>query len=156
LQIALRSRHGDLFGVGRGSVLCPDLPIVLRNKQHLDDLSCDLTSFAVEPIVATSQWLKHLPRIPLIGAGVDMAWHLVMIRRLANSPPKHLDPARISSAFRADYNVGGIGAVLRMWFWVCAPLSSSRLTWVVLIISFFCCAAAVEYSISGSGAIENR
>ncbi|OCH86724.1 hypothetical protein OBBRIDRAFT_210293 [Obba rivulosa] len=47
----------------------------------------------------------------LVGAGANMAWHIVMMRRVA-------------AGREVDYSVGGLGAVVRMWLWT-APASET-------------------------------
>ncbi|TFK32011.1 hypothetical protein BDQ12DRAFT_692598 [Crucibulum laeve] len=126
LHSALASRHADLLGIGRGSVLCPDLPTVLKEREdHEDRDQWEDVSFAPEPDLGSSAFLQYwpltwfwagVPNIGLIGAGVGMAWYVVMIRKLA------LDGlGRTRESYKADYNIGGLGAVLSMWAWICSP-----------------------------------
>lgn len=55
----------------------------------------------------------ELPK--LVGAGTDMAWHIVMMRRIARGQG-------------VDFSVGGLAAVLRMWLWV-APWQEEDSLW---------------------------
>ena len=113
--------HADILGIGRGSVLRPDLPRVLSS--YLDQPSGaggpvshqlyesiipslpDL-SYPNTPIInALSRIFTSLGIFPLpklIGAGLGMAWYVVMMRRLARGR-------------RADYKMGGIQAMVAMW-----------------------------------------
>jgi hypothetical protein len=106
LYSALASQHSHLLGIGRGSVLCPDLPTILRDKG-----SNDHEPFAPEPSLSKnkSQFWTWLPKVKLIGAGLGMAWYIVGIRRLALLPSDE----RISFD-----DIGGVEAVLRMWLWI--------------------------------------
>jgi hypothetical protein len=106
LHTAMISRHAHLLGIGRGSVVCPDLPIVLASRQP-----DDITPFAPEPDLSRSshRFWKWLPRVKLIGAGVGMAWHVVAMRALAVGG---------RPALEAHYSMGGVEVVLRMFLWV--------------------------------------
>ncbi|KAF5320851.1 hypothetical protein D9619_000268 [Psilocybe cf. subviscida] len=113
LHSALEQRHADLLGIGRGSVLCPDLPVVLRSRSHKQDDA----PFSAEPDFSTPNILRQppfswlwslIPKIELIGAGIGMAWFVVRIR--AMSDPRF----KIGSETN---NIGGIEAVARMWAW---------------------------------------
>ncbi|OCH85726.1 FMN-linked oxidoreductase [Obba rivulosa] len=141
LVSALRQQHAHLLGVGRLSVLCPDLPARLhsalsKNKNGsapaaLADLieEPDLGVGRPPPPGSLSRSLRYrleralvsaffalwsllpveLPK--LVGAGANMAWHIVMMRRVA-------------AGREVDYSVGGLGAVVRMWLWT-APASET-------------------------------
>ncbi|RDB27844.1 NADPH dehydrogenase [Hypsizygus marmoreus] len=106
LSTALASRHAHLLGIGRQSVLCPTLPSVLPSLLA----SSPSKAFRREPDLDMSAWVwGWVPRIPLVGAGVNMAWYVVMMRRLAMGDGVDSEP---------DYGVGPVGAVLLMWIWV--------------------------------------
>ncbi|OBZ70792.1 hypothetical protein A0H81_09243 [Grifola frondosa] len=81
----------DVSGLGK------PLPEPLLSWRMLERviLSVLLYIWSVVPV--------EFPR--LIGAGTNMAWHTVMLRNVAVNT-------------EADYTVGGLGAVLRFWFWV--------------------------------------
>ncbi len=104
LHGALRARHAHLFGIGRGSVLRPDLPSALRARAPEDS-----APFMREPDLDAGWWFNFLPRSPLIGAGVGMAWYVVCIRRIAANGPQ---------AVERHMAMGGIEAVLRMFLWI--------------------------------------
>ena len=125
MHAALQHAHADILGVGRGSVLCPDLPRRLAAylaacpsealskttetlKVELDVmfppqpvLDYPLTPF-VNVVAKLFTALGMLPLPKLIGAGVGMAWYVVMMRRLAQG-------------MDADLHVGGLRAVFGMW-----------------------------------------
>ncbi|KAF8162865.1 hypothetical protein B0H34DRAFT_298148 [Crassisporium funariophilum] len=120
LRSAIVSRHADLLGIGRGSVLCPDLPSVLR-KRNGNPAQWDDVPFQQEPDLNMPLILDYwpvswawgrVPKIKLIGAGVSMAWYVVAIRHLANT-----------AVDGAAYNVvtetgrGALGSLLQMWAW---------------------------------------
>jgi hypothetical protein len=105
VESALGYGHADLLGLARSAVLCPDLP------KRLTNASTSSVPFASYPNLAyrSSHMLSRvlhatgvLPLPKLIGAGVGMAWYVVMMRRLAQG----LAP---------DHSVGGAGAVVQMW-----------------------------------------
>jgi hypothetical protein len=101
LYSALRSRHAHLLGIGRGSVLCPDLPQILRSRWSDDEMP-----FGSEfPDMDDRNWI-WLPKIKLVGAGAKMAWYVVVMRGLAMRERK------------TYLRMGGFEAVLRMFLWV--------------------------------------
>lgn len=115
---ALSSRHAQLLGIGRGSVLRPDLPELLKTKGN-DQSLWDDAPFQQEPDLRNPHFLGYwpfswfwgfVPNIALVGAGVNMAWYVVAIRGMA---------LRIGSNIisKPNYSIGGLGAVVRMWAW---------------------------------------
>ncbi|KAJ4474210.1 hypothetical protein C8R41DRAFT_897495 [Lentinula lateritia] len=135
LYTALRSGHAHLLGIGRASVLCPNLPTVLKRRRAAEaDLSSDVTPFKPEPDLrfwpsGREPWRcirKHFPKVKLIGAGVGMAWYVVMIRRLAKERIRRVDDQNgkkfeQQECFEPDYNTRGLGAITKMWVWIDAP-----------------------------------
>lgn len=162
LYTALSSGHAHLLGIGRGSVLCPNLPEILK---HLDDTpnlgAADTrprdahTLFASDPdlsITSSRLWSRLLGgsrKISLMGAGIGMAWYIVMIRKLATKPLEGGIEVEgmpdTGSAFRPDYDVGGIEAIFRMWVWWGFPELRGKK--VILGISTFALVTASLYSI---------
>src|ERR1700722_19706599 len=67
LHTALTSRHAHLLGIGRGSVLCPRLPEVLKERSR-----DDRTPFGRRCGLDKGRVWRMLPRIKLIGAGGEM------------------------------------------------------------------------------------
>ena len=112
---ALSQGHTDLVGIGRGSVLAPRLPLLLRTLSSAgenDEASRKSSfrqptlSYADTPLiraaVSTLRGLGILPLPTLIGAGASMAWYVVTM-------------SRISRGNGINYQMGGIRAVLIMW-----------------------------------------
>ena len=112
---ALSQGHADLVGIGRGSVLAPRLPLLLRTLSSAgenDEASRKSSfrqptlSYADTPLiraaVSTLRGLGILPLPTLIGAGASMAWYVVTM-------------SRISRGNGINYQMGGIRAVLIMW-----------------------------------------
>jgi hypothetical protein len=149
---ALSSSHADLLGVGRGAILRPDFPDVLADRLRLgkskpDGYYYDTQPVAVEPYLKNEStsgdhrrsflfwcwaevgdrvWRWVCPRIPLVGAGVDVAWYTVAMRRWATivtvGGPTGVVVERLTEdgsgsrcAPELDYEMSGIGAVVRMW-----------------------------------------
>ena len=127
LRTVLSSGDAHLLGIGRGSVLCPNLPSLLKEKEK-DHLSrWDDVPFRREPDLSLPRVLDYwplswvwsfVPKIKLIGAGVGMAWYVVAIRRISHAGN------RSGSDIILDYNMGGLGAVFWMWFWI--PMRGMR------------------------------
>ncbi|EPQ52266.1 FMN-linked oxidoreductase [Gloeophyllum trabeum ATCC 11539] len=80
----LENGHAHLLGIGRSSVVYPDFPRRCERMWH------------------TVNRLVGFPK--LIGAGMEMAWYIVMMRRIAEGQ-------------EVDTNVGGVSAVMKMWLW---------------------------------------
>jgi hypothetical protein len=119
LRTALNSGHAHLLGIGRGSVLCPNLPSILKEKNK-ELQQWDNIPFQREPDLSLPHILKTwpvsclwnlVPKIKLIGAGVGMAWYIVGIRRISRA-------SRSGSNMMLNYNMGGLGAVFWMWAWI--------------------------------------
>ena len=122
LQNALDAGHADLLGIGRGSLLCPDLPAVLR-ESVLDatangiSIVLDDEPFAHEPDdnIRLPSWV---PQIPLIGAGVGAAWYNICMRRIATSQlGKNIDGKSPAAPLPA-VKMSGIEVMVRMWIWI--------------------------------------
>jgi hypothetical protein len=97
MQNALRRRHAHFLGIGRPSVIRPDLPRLLKD---MDDTMTS-KSLVVEPDLGMSIWgSASMPK--LVGAGAGMAWYVVQMRRLAHGQGVKPD-------------LGATSAVLRMW-----------------------------------------
>ena len=126
LRTVLKSRHAHLLGIGRGSVLCPNLPSILKQKEN--DLSrWDDIPFQREPDLSLPRILNYwplnwawslVPKIKLIGAGVGIAWYIVTIRHVSHA-------SRSGSDIIPNHDMGGLGAVFWMWFWI--PMRGMRL-----------------------------
>ncbi|KAI0000881.1 hypothetical protein BJV77DRAFT_1057813 [Russula vinacea] len=103
-QDALAQGHADLVGVGRGSVLAPDLPLLLREFTHADKQPT--LSYAETPLVRVAasvlRSLGILPLPSLIGAGTAMAWYVVAM-------------GSISRGGKVNYQMGGIRAAVQIW-----------------------------------------
>ncbi|KAJ3858013.1 hypothetical protein EV368DRAFT_28993 [Lentinula lateritia] len=135
LYTALRNDHAHLLGIGRASVLCPNLPTVLKRRRAAEaGFSSDVTPFKPEPDLrfwpsGREPWRcihRHFPKVKLIGAGVGMAWYVVMIRRLAKERIRRVDgqngkKIEEQECFEPDYSIGGLGAITKMWVWIDAP-----------------------------------
>ena len=121
LRTVLNSGHAHLLGIGRGSVLCPNLPSILKEKEKKDLSRWDDIPFQREPDLSLARildywpfsWVWNLvPKIKLIGAGVGMAWYVVAIRRISHASRSGSDMMIL------NYNMGGLGAVFWMWCWI--------------------------------------
>jgi len=133
----LENGHAHLLGIGRSSIVCPDFPH--RVLGSIRDDTSDPTFDIPRPIlneapgtlhlrssVLDRTWghVSHLVGFPkLIGAGMEMAWYTVMMRRIA-------------AGQRVDLHVGGVGAVMRMWLWK-APASRYSATFTAWLSVFF-------------------
>ena len=126
LRTVLILGHAHLLGIGRGSVLCPNLPSILKEKNE-EPSQWDDMPFQQEPDLRLPHILEHwplnwmwslAPKIRLIGAGVGMAWYVVTIRRISRA-------SRSGSDLVLNHDMGGLKAVFWMWAWI--PVREKRL-----------------------------
>jgi hypothetical protein len=120
---ALSAPHAHLLGVGRLSILLPNLPILVQRRE--DGAGWKLTDydwnvpFRPHPDLQSS-WV--LPKIPFIGMSTELFWYNVEMRRLAStSSPVDIFESGINLGLdslrsKPPYSVGGLGAWF--WFWV--------------------------------------
>ncbi|TFK27424.1 oxidoreductase [Coprinopsis marcescibilis] len=128
IDSALSNKHAQLVGIGRPAVVCPNLPTVLREMGD-DSSKWPNTLFAPEPSLSRPKLFElpgfnrvwnSLPRISLIGAGVNVSWYEVSLRYLAE---KVWDPKKTYP----DYSVGAFGGLIYMWtFTVTKPATKSQ------------------------------
>jgi hypothetical protein len=149
-QDALTQGHADLVGIGRGSVLAPDLPLLLKEfyaRQQMGTSDGDgdennvgqdflfklpTLSYTETPLIhAAASVLRSLGILPLpslIGAGTAMAWYIVTMRS-------------ISKGQKVNYQMGGLRAVVQLWspeLQILAILFSSCLAcYILYVVSFF-------------------
>ncbi len=90
LRAALQSGHADMLGIGWGSVVCPHLPTMVW--EHEQGLTTDdgNTLSGIEPELSAPTFSKVWPfapvwksfsKVKLIGAGFNLAWYTLMMRR---------------------------------------------------------------------------
>ena len=138
---ALSQGHADLIGIGRGSVLEPRLPLLLRrlysgrvagalNRESDDEVrgfsfQQPTLSSSGTPLIRTAvsilRALGILPLPTLIGAGAAMAWYVVTMSRTCRGD-------------RIDYQMGGLRVVLTMWI----PELRAALLFSCCLAIFFC------------------
>lgn len=122
LQSALDAGHADLLGIGRGSILRPDIPVILQERilnaaANDTSITSDDEPFAREPDgdIKPPSWV---PQIPLVGAGVGLAWYNVRMRWIATSQLEKRINGKPLSAPLPTYGMSGIETVVRMWVWL--------------------------------------
>lgn len=114
LDTVLDSGHAHLLGIGRASVTCPNLPRVIRERSK-NPRQWDGELFGQEPNFKPTvltypvfNWFSRcMPDVKLIGAGTEVAWHVLGMRQIATSNPDVV-----------NMNCGGLTSVLGMWFWM--------------------------------------
>lgn len=118
----IRQNHANLIGIGRLSILCPDLPHQISPSSI--SRGYDHGKFPLrEPILSTPRWVPKL-----VGAGVGTAWYTVGIRQLACGKV-------------ADIKMGTLGALFWMWAWTGPSgfrtvITSVFLLVVLILVSF--------------------
>ncbi|KAF9533544.1 hypothetical protein CPB83DRAFT_480515 [Crepidotus variabilis] len=128
LTTALASKHADLLGIGRASVLSPNIPSILKslatgssshpinpNEPFFPPPSLSNPSILSQPPIS---WLwSLLSSVKFVGAGTTTAWYTLHIRKIAMMPLRGPDGRRLKQP-KPDYNIGGIESLLRMFLWV--------------------------------------
>lgn len=132
LQSALQSGQTDMLGIGRGAVVCPHIPQIMLEHDQGRRKDGDVL-FGAEPNLSTPTILKIWPLAPiwnslnkvkLVGAGLNMAWYTIMIRRLALAGfRRRIEGASVTTLAleKPDYTIGGLGALARMYLWFPDP-----------------------------------
>lgn len=135
LRSALQSGQADMLGIGRGSVVCPHLPDVMWEYEQGLIADDGNTLFGIEPKLSTPIFLKIWPfapvwkslsKVKLVGAGFNMAWYTLMMRRLALAELDERIEAHPSTTL--DYTVGGLWALIQMYVWVLDPKKGMKRT----------------------------
>lgn len=142
LQSALDAGHADLLGIGRGSILRPDIPAILQERVlnatlNSTSIALDDEPFAHKPD-GDIQLPSWVPQIPLVGAGAGLAWYNVRMRRIAASQLEDRVNGNASPTPQPTSGMSGIEAMVRMWVWV---------EWHGLFIGALsvCCVAVLLY-----------
>ncbi|KAF9448047.1 FMN-linked oxidoreductase [Macrolepiota fuliginosa MF-IS2] len=156
LQSALQSGQTDMLGIGRGSVLCPHIPQIMTEFDQGRRTDID-EPFGAEPKLSTPKLLniwplvsiwRSLSKVKLIGAGLNMAWYTIMIRRLALAGLRRKSEgisAAAAALERPDYTIGGLGALVRMYLWIpCPKISIERSLIFVLVLGLLTVVFAVS------------
>lgn len=112
LHSALSSNQAHLLGIGRSSVLCPNIPAALKSLGDDDPTTWPSTPFAPEPDAPLPTWF---PKIPLVGAGANVAWYEVQMRYLAEKV-QGLKQSGSGDEY-PDYGLTELKATLSMWAW---------------------------------------
>ncbi|KAI6107602.1 hypothetical protein EDD17DRAFT_629073 [Pisolithus thermaeus] len=138
LQTALDAGHADLLGIGRGSITCPDLPVVLQERLTTNQIGYqfkeDTRPFTREP----GSELKppfRLPKVGLIGASFELAWYTVRMRGIAESHIRNDTRSGKSQSRSYPRSMGTTEAMLRMWIWVNRAEGWWFLAFVLMTIS---------------------
>lgn len=121
LQTALDAGHADLLGIGRGSITCPDLPVVLQERLTESQIGYqfkeDTRPFTREPGNELRPPFR-LPKVGLIGASFELAWYTVRMRGIAESHIRNDTRNGKSQSHSYPRSMGTTEAMLRMWIWV--------------------------------------
>ena len=86
LYSALRSGHTDMLGIGRCSIVCPQIPNIMGDfEQRHGNSDGDIPFGATPNFSASDKYLKWWPiaalrntfsKIQLMGAGINLAWYI--------------------------------------------------------------------------------
>lgn len=147
LSSALALQHAHLLGLGRLSVLCPELPRLLseslENNKHgaydqflMEPLpEPDLKGLGINLPVGASFWTRAQARIErafisfLITCWSCLPFSFPNLVGAGTAMAWYIIMMRrIAVGQEVDYTIGGFAAVLSMWLWT-APPSSRRPIW---------------------------
>lgn len=105
LTSVLTENHAHLLGVGRLSVLVPDLPIQLKTKgSNFEPPPIPgFTGSTLDQIASFMFNITHISFPKLVNAGLECSWYFMGMKKMATGK-------RLSH--------GGTEALIRMWFWV--------------------------------------
>ena len=127
---ALRLGHTDMLGIGRYSIVCPQIPNIMRDFENMQGNSDGDKPFGAQPDFSTSEkYLKRWPvvilwntlsKIKLIGAGLDLAWYMIILRQLAIAELRglqgHSDIFRLTE--EPYYAADALWTLFQMYFWL--------------------------------------
>ncbi|KAJ8502609.1 hypothetical protein ONZ45_g11596 [Pleurotus djamor] len=126
---ALQCKHADLLGIGRYSVMFPELPLLLR-QQEAKGLPPSTASFGARPLVESNSvarqsgictWLwNEIAQVKLVGSGVGVAWYTVTLRRMAETEEHQpqSDPRTRNYNDTLQLDMTPLRAVASMWLWL--------------------------------------
>lgn len=126
LYSALRSGHTNMLGIGRCSILCPQIPNKMRDfEQRHGNNDGDIPFGATRDFPASDKWWpiaalwNTLSKIQLIVAGSNLAWYAITLRQLAIAELQRLEDHRdiSQSTQEPDYTVDALQTFFRMFFW---------------------------------------
>ncbi|KAL0959918.1 hypothetical protein HGRIS_011583 [Hohenbuehelia grisea] len=119
MHAALSAHHTDLIGIGRSAIVCTDLPKRLRS-----DIDANTEAVCQQPAVETrvvkptnrlSNWLwSKIPKVKLVGSGVEVAWYELALRRIAEAVVSSAD-GEATPEF--DFDLGNTKILVGMWLW---------------------------------------
>lgn len=119
-----------MLGIGRCSIVCPQIPNIMRDFEQRHGNSDGDIPFGAKPDFSTSdKYLKRWPiaalwnalsKIKLIGAGFDLAWYTITLRQLAIAELRRLEGHRdiSQSTQEPDYAVDALWTLFRVFFWL--------------------------------------
>jgi hypothetical protein len=123
MTTVLAEKHAHLLGVGRLSVLVPDLPIQLK-KQGSNFVPPPLPDMAAQELDLSFIKSTNIRLPKLFNAGVECAWYFLGMKSMAVGVRK------------IDH--GNTEALIRMWCWI-APrtgFESGYNIWKALVVIF--------------------
>ncbi|KIJ55026.1 hypothetical protein M422DRAFT_24885 [Sphaerobolus stellatus SS14] len=110
LSHAIKERHADILGLGRPSVLCPDLPRQLSPALFRGHKGIEYP----DALLAKPAWTPSL-----YGASLNTSWYTMAQRRLAQGK-------------QINFQLGPGGATWGMWIWAGPNAEKLKIWWLVL------------------------
>ncbi|QRW05471.1 NADH:flavin oxidoreductase/NADH oxidase [Ceratobasidium sp. AG-Ba] len=95
----LDQKHADLIGIGRPSILYPDLPQRLMREKIFPP---------VPDTPALPIWIANIIQVKLVGAGLDTAMWVRAMKRLTRKDKRQLEGNAVDAFFHLFFNVTSI------------------------------------------------
>lgn len=152
VKSALLSGQTDIVGIGRASVVCPEIPQKMAEFEKGQGRIDGDIPFAIEPEQSVPIYLKYWPivsiwasisKVKLVGAGLKTAWYTLVMRKYALTELYRQDGGITSLELtleKPEPTIYPLWSLLQMYVWVADP---KRHTAVYFALGFFVTLLAV-------------
>ncbi|EKM77403.1 hypothetical protein AGABI1DRAFT_93471 [Agaricus bisporus var. burnettii JB137-S8] len=152
VKSALLSGQTDIVGIGRASVVCPEIPQKMAEFEKGQGRVDGDIPFAIEPEQSVPIYLKYWPivsiwasisKVKLVGAGLKTAWYTLVMRKYALTELYRQDGGITSLELtleKPEPTIYPLWSLLQMYVWVADP---KRPTAVYFALGFFVTLLAV-------------
>jgi hypothetical protein len=119
-----------MLGIGRSAVVCPQIPQIMWEYDEGRRRDGGDTLFGMEPDLSTPKYLERWPlspiwrslsKIKLVGAGLNVMWYTLILRRLAIAEIQWQQyPGNVLKQ-RPDCDISALHAMVRVFLWTSNP-----------------------------------
>jgi hypothetical protein len=133
VKSALLSGQTDIVGIGRASVVCPEIPHIMAEYERGQGQIDGDIPFATQPEQSVPIYLKVWPiislwaslsKVKLVGAGLEMAWYTLVMRKYALTELRNRDEGFTSLELaleKPEPTIHPLWSLLQMYIWVADP-----------------------------------